>query len=169
MGNCLDVCGTVDISGPVSMACDATNGAIYLFKGDKVMAGAYAIAVIPVAGLVTKNVVKQSSNLATEALQKEVKKAVKEAEEKMFNFADIPSKHMDEVGRQIPVYILSDVLNNPLHILKDPQGTSAKMYYSRMERNGKLYNVEVLYNQETNTIWHFKYSQDPIGPLSSTK
>ncbi len=123
--NCLDACGTVDISGPVAMACDATNGTIYLFKGDKVMAGAYAFAVIPVAGLVTKNVVKQSSNLATEALQKEVKKAVKEAEEKIIN------ETLNKSGVVVGKYNLK-VITKEVQIVSE---TKFQSYSFKVERN----------------------------------
>lgn len=43
------------------------------------------------------------------------------------------------------------------------------MYYSQIIKNGKLYNTEILYEQSTNTILHFKYTQKAIGPLSKTK
>ncbi|QVL56092.1 MAG: hypothetical protein KFB95_02485 [Simkaniaceae bacterium] len=53
-------------------------------------------------------------------------------------------------------------------ITKDPRGAleGSRMYYSRMHRNGKLYNVEVLYDKTTNEISHFKYTPKKRGPLS---
>lgn len=39
------------------------------------------------------------------------------------------------------------------------------MYYSVIERNNTMYNIEVLYNENTNTIYHFKYCSEALGPL----
>jgi hypothetical protein len=39
----------------------------------------------------------------------------------------------------------------------DPQGTGAIMYFIEMSRNGKIYQLEVLYNKITNEVWHFLY------------
>ena len=73
---------------------------------------------------------------------------------------------MHDTGRRIPIHILDDVINSPMRITKDPQGASnAMMYYSRLWRNGKLYNVEVLYEKASNRILHFQYSPEPVGPL----
>jgi hypothetical protein len=65
----------------------------------------------------------------------------------LFNFTKTAGAHMDEVGRMIPVQTLDDIIKAPTHVLKDPQGTKALMHYSQMWKNGKLYNVEVLYNK----------------------
>lgn len=48
----------------------------------------------------------------------------------------------------------------------DPQGSSASAYYSRIIRNGKPYNLKVIYDKKTNTIFHFHYSRQALGPLS---
>jgi RHS repeat-associated protein len=48
----------------------------------------------------------------------------------------------------------------------DPQGAAgASAYYTTILRNGKSYNLKVIYNQETNTIFHFHYSRQALGPL----
>lgn len=39
----------------------------------------------------------------------------------------------------------------------DPQGTSAIMYEIEMYKNGKAYQLEVLYDKATNTIYRFVY------------
>jgi RHS repeat-associated protein len=85
----------------------------------------------------------------------------------LFNFTKTAGAHMDEVGRMIPVQTLDDIIKAPTHVLKDPQGTKALMHYSQMWKNGKLYNVEVLYNKASNTIMHFKYTQKGLGPLQA--
>jgi RHS repeat-associated protein len=83
----------------------------------------------------------------------------------LFNFTKTTAAHMDEAGRMIPVQTLDDIIKAPMSIAKDPQGTSALMHYSQMWKEGKLYNVEVLYDKASNTIMHFKYSRDAMGPL----
>lgn len=85
----------------------------------------------------------------------------------LFNFTKTAAAHMGEAGRMIPIQTLDDIIKAPMAIAKDPQGTSALMHYSRMWKNGKLYNVEVLYDKITNTIMHFKYSRQTMGPLSA--
>lgn len=83
------------------------------------------------------------------------------------NFTRTTSDRMRDPARMVPMYILKSVLKAPLHVLKDPQGASeALMYYARMWKNGKLYNIEVLYHGARREIMHFVYSRDQLGPLS---
>ena len=49
-----------------------------------------------------------------------------------------------------------------MHTAPDPRGTEAIMYYSRMWRGRKEYNIEVLYNHRLNRIEHFKYTNEDI-------
>lgn len=87
-----------------------------------------------------------------------------------FNFTVITSQHMQEPARMIPVQILREIINHPMHIIKDPRGaTEAFMHYSQLWKNGKLYNVEVLYDKQINQILHFKYDQRALGPLKRIK
>lgn len=72
---------------------------------------------------------------------------------------------MANSGRKVPIQILDDVIKKTKG-LADPGGSKALMHYSQMWKNGKLYNLEVLYNESTNSIWHFKYTKDALGPLS---
>jgi hypothetical protein len=80
------------------------------------------------------------------------------------NFTDTTAKHMNDSNRAVPVQTLNDAISYS-KAYPDPQGTSAKMYYSTMYRNGNLYNLEVLYDSTTNTIMHFEYTPKAIGPL----
>jgi len=82
-----------------------------------------------------------------------------------FNFTATAAKHMNEAGRALPIQTLNDAIKSGIK-LPDPQGTTANMYYTTMSRNGKMYNLEVLYDNATNTIMHFKYTQEAIGPLT---
>jgi tetratricopeptide (TPR) repeat protein len=84
----------------------------------------------------------------------------------MFNFAEAPLKHMQEPGRWVPMRLMKEVIEHPIASMPDPrQVTKANMYYSQISRNGKLYNIEILYDAKSNTIYHFKYDPGPLGPL----
>lgn len=37
------------------------------------------------------------------------------------------------------------------------RGSNATMHHSTLYRGGKPYKLEVLYDKQTNSIWHFKY------------
>ncbi|MBV4360612.1 DUF6443 domain-containing protein [Pinibacter aurantiacus] len=86
--------------------------------------------------------------------------------EALFNFGGSAGRHMMEPGRTVPVQILEQAISGSEGLV-DPKGSQALMHYIEMSKNGKLYNLEVLYDEPTNTIWHFKYTQDPIGPLKA--
>uniref|UniRef100_UPI0018F74081 hypothetical protein n=1 Tax=Gynurincola endophyticus TaxID=2479004 RepID=UPI0018F74081 len=84
----------------------------------------------------------------------------------LFKFTGTAAAHMDEAGRMIPVQTLDDIIKAPIAVVRDPRGaTNAMMHYSQMWKNGKLYNAEVLYDKATNTIMHFQYGRDAMGPL----
>jgi len=74
------------------------------------------------------------------------------------NFTSKTVLHMEETSRYVPVQILQEAINvgTPM---PDPQGTSAVMYTTPMYKNGKLYDLEVLYNADTNEIYHFMYTR----------
>lgn len=76
---------------------------------------------------------------------------------------------MADKARAIPIQIMNNIIKAPMSVVKDPQGTSALMHYSQMWKNGKLYNVEILYDKATNTIMHFKYTQKSLGSLPAIK
>jgi len=77
---------------------------------------------------------------------------------------------MCELKRVIPSHILGGIIESPMYTRPDPKGvTNAYMYYSRIWKNGKLYNAKVLYEKSTNTIYHFLYKKAPLGPLEKVK
>lgn len=84
----------------------------------------------------------------------------------LFSFASAASKHMNNPARSVPVQILDDVIKNTKGVA-DPQGSRALMHYSRIWKNGKPYNLEVLYDKTSNGIWHFQYTRKAIGPLQA--
>jgi hypothetical protein len=73
---------------------------------------------------------------------------------------------MNNPARKVPVSILDDAIKSTKG-LPDPQGTKALMHYTQMCKNGKLYNLEVLFDKGTNTILHFKYGREAMGPLKA--
>jgi RHS repeat-associated protein len=74
----------------------------------------------------------------------------------IYNFGAEAAMHMANPGRRVPLQLMDDVIRNTKGFA-DPQGSSALMYYSKMYRNGKAYNLEILYDKASNSIWHFKY------------
>lgn len=87
----------------------------------------------------------------------------------LFNFTKKTIKRMEDTNRTIPIQTLDDIIKFPISVTKDPQGTSALMYYSQLWKDGKLYNVEVLYDQTSNTIMHFLYTRESLGSLTKLK
>jgi hypothetical protein len=79
---CLSTCGVAFdaavVTAPISVACDFVNGAIYLYKGDNLSAGASLFAVIPLAGTVGKQSIKTGAKIEVK-LSKEASEAVAEA------------------------------------------------------------------------------------------
>ena len=84
------------------------------------------------------------------------------------NFSNKASEHMAESGRQVPVQTLQDAIKGG-EALPDPRGSSATMYYTTMYKNGKMYNLEVLYDKTTNTVFHFEYARKAMGNLPAIK
>ena len=68
---------------------------------------------------------------------------------------------MAEKGRAVPIQILEQTIKGSKGVI-DPRGSRALMHTTKMWKNGKAYNLEVLYDEATNSIWHFKYS--PVKP-----
>ena len=80
------------------------------------------------------------------------------------NFSNKALEHMGDAGRQVPVQTLQDAIRYG-EAMPDPRGSSATMYYTTMYKNGKMYNLEVLYDEITNTVYHFEYARKAMGNL----
>ncbi|WNJ95659.1 hypothetical protein RND59_00615 [Vibrio ruber] len=80
------------------------------------------------------------------------------------NFTMAPAKHMEDAGRHVPVEILKDAIKSTNGV-PDPRGSGATMHYTTMYKNGKKYNLEVLYDEVTNTVYHFEYARKAMGDL----
>ena len=86
-----------------------------------------------------------------------------------YEYTKTVMSRMKDPSRYVPVSIVDDVIRYPVRTGPDPRGTSATMYYSTMRRNGKLYNIEILYDSEQNLIFHIMYSQKQLGPMPAIK
>ena len=80
------------------------------------------------------------------------------------NFSNKALEHMGESGRQVPVQTLQDAIRYG-EAMPDPSGSSATMYYTTMYKNGKMYNLEVLYDEISNTVYYFEYARKAMGNL----
>ncbi len=76
--------------------------------------------------------------------------------EKGVNFTQTTKSRMNNPGRFVPVQTLIQAIKEG-RARPDPQGTKATMYTIEMFKNGKGYNLEVLYDKASNTILHFLY------------
>ena len=74
-------------------------------------------------------------------------------------------QHMEEDGRFVPISILKEVILKWKFILDPKKTSNAKMFYSRVNINWKNFNLEVLYDEKTNMIFHFLYSRKAIWDL----
>jgi len=126
-----------------------------LESGDQLQAGNYAMAGIAFTYAV--------ADIFTLGYASKYKIAAKGGTE-LFNFGKTAAEHMANSGRKVPIQILKDVIKNTKG-LPDPGGSKALMHYTQLWKNGKIYNLEILYDKASNSIWHFKYTQDPLGPL----
>ena len=63
---------------------------------------------------------------------------------------------MDDAARNVPVSLLEDVVKSAKGF-PDPRGSRGLMHYSTLWKSGKNYNLEVLYDKQTSTVWHFSY------------
>ena len=80
------------------------------------------------------------------------------------NFSNKALEHMGESGCQVPVQTLQDAIRYG-EAMPDPSGSSATMYYTTMYKNGKMYNLEVLYDEISNTVYYFEYARKAMGNL----
>ena len=72
------------------------------------------------------------------------------------NFTNTTLQRMQNPARFVPISTLTDAIKYGV-AKPDPQGSQAIMYTIEMFKNGKAYQLEVLYDEATNTIFHFLY------------
>ena len=83
--------------------------------------------------------------------------------DKGVNFSNKVLEHMGERGRQVPIKTLQDAIKYS-EALPDTRGWRATM-----TKNGKLYNLEVLYDKASNTVYHSEYARKAMGNLPQIK
>jgi hypothetical protein len=142
----LDVAGIFD---PTPWS-DLTNAGLYVSEGNYLAAGTSIVGVLPWIGDIFK-----STRITAAMARLAERGAVKGGE--LFNFSSKAAEHMANPRRTVPVQILDQAIKSSKGIA-DPRGSRALMYTTKMYKNGKPYNLEVLYDNTTNTIWHFQYS-----------
>jgi len=76
--------------------------------------------------------------------------------EKGVDFTQTTKSRMNDPGRFVPVQTLIQAIKDG-GARPDPQGTKAIMYTIEMYKNGRGYNLEVLYDKASNTLLHFLY------------
>lgn len=136
----------------VAVFKDDNTGKEYLYDSTKLEASALPVVAYVIGGIVIRAVVKQIA-----------KKVVKSG----LKFTTTTLKRMKYPNRFVPSQILKQATKGKAY--KDPRGSKAKMYYTTMYKNGKKYNLEVLYNKKDNKIYHFMYTRKALGPLKAIK
>jgi hypothetical protein len=85
--------------------------------------------------------------------------------EEGLNFSDSALRHFNNPDRFVSIQMLIDTIKTGI-VTPDPQGVNnLMMYYKQVSIRGKMYNLEVLYDSTTNTVKHFMYTPESIGPL----
>ena len=81
------------------------------------------------------------------------------------NFTNATLRHMHDPARHVPHHILREAIRFG-QSLPDPRG-AAQAFYMVIFKNGNPYNLKVIYDRATNTVLHFHYTREAMGPLSA--
>lgn len=136
----------------VATFTDKETGDEFLYDSTKIAASALPAVAYVIGGIIVKAVMKQiTKSVAKSGLK----------------FAATPLKHMKSSSRFVPAQLLKQVTKGKAY--KDPRGSKGKAFYAVMKKNGKSYNLQVVYHKNTNTIYHFHYSRSAMGPLKKIK
>ncbi len=116
---CLSTCGIAGDAVPVAgnitaMACDTTNGVVYLFEGKYTQAGLSAVAIVPYIGTVASKAGKQMVKLGSEATNALIKNAAK----KIAN-GHAYSKHIDEF-KSLGISSKEEFVEHIERVMKNP-------------------------------------------------
>ena len=108
----------------------------------------------------TKDELSQFANLSKKAgsiERAEVLSHEISAFSKELKFTETTAKRMETASRYVPQEILAEAIKAGKEVV-DPQGVAGTMKYtSEMFRNGKKYELEVIYREVDKTILHFLY------------
>ena len=88
--------------------------------------------------------------------QRYINQALRLITQDKLRFSKTVLERLDNPDRAVPIKILLECIKRG-KATPDPQGTQAVMYYITMQKNGKTYTLEVLFNWATNKIIHFMY------------
>ncbi|WP_347066847.1 FG-GAP-like repeat-containing protein [Flavobacterium sp. WV_118_3] len=157
-----------DQLNPIALAWDGLSG--YITGEDRygnalsgAESGVKLVSAIPIAEaemLAANALSKVTARVSTGFISKSIAKAggnvAAKGEKELFNFSARAAGHMAEKGRAVPIQILERAIRGSKGVA-DPRGSRALMHTTEMWKNGKIYNLEVLYDKTTNSIWHFKY------------
>lgn len=99
------------------------------------------------------NLTKKAGSIErAEVLSQEISALSKE-----LKFTDTAAKRMEAIGRFVPQGILAEAIRTGRGVT-DPQGAVGAMKYTiDMFKNGKKYELEVVYREADKTILHFLY------------
>ena len=99
----------------------------------------------------------EAGRLAISKISAEIAKLLRLVDPKTVKFARAASKHQSQPARRVPLTHLVNAIKNGT-AKADASGSKAIMYtIKNFWKNGKQYNLEVLYDWATKTIYHFKY------------
>lgn len=124
------------VAAGVGVACDFTNGLIYLAKGEKFQAGASMFAVIPVAGILGKGAGKVAKLSTKEAAE------VAEALEK--TGAKVAMKHVTKINisELKPTHYLTKSASKMQELVDDIRANGIRETIKYVEEDGVNYIVD---------------------------
>ena len=159
----LDIVGIVDPTG----IADALSASLYAQQGDLVNAMVSGVGLIPYLGDFAK-MFRMKNHFKILSMAVESGSAARgtgkafykssDVGKELYNFGGSAAQHMNEYGRFVPVQILDMAIKGSKGV-PDTRGSSALRHTVEMMRNGKSYKLEVLYDKQTNSIWHFVYKE----------
>lgn len=99
----------------------------------------------------------EAGKLALNKISTSIAKLLRLVNSKNVKFAKTAKLHQGDPSRQVPLKHLVEAIKNG-SAAPDPRGSKAIMYtIKNFWKNGKKYELEVLYDWATKTIYHFKY------------
>ena len=159
----LDIVGIVDPTG----IADALSASLYAQQGDLLNAMVSGVGLIPYLGDFAK-MFRMKNHFKILSMAVESGSAARgtgkafykssDVGKELYNFGGSAAQHMNEYGRFVPVQILDMAIKGSKGV-PDTRGSSALRHTVEMMRNGKSYKLEVLYDKQTNSIWHFVYKE----------
>ena len=159
----LDIVGIVDPTG----IADALSASLYAQQGDLVNAMVSGVGLIPYLGDFAK-MFRMKNHFKILSMAVESGAGARgtgmafykssDVGKELYNFGGSAAQHMNEYGRFVPVQILDMAIKGSKGV-PDTKGSRALRHTVEMMRNGKSYKLDVVYDKQTNSIWHFVYKE----------